>query len=56
MHLSQSGDAKFDEVYLHIQNLNEQVLEMASGKLFKALTKAHVPDWKTYDVDKRLVG
>lgn len=32
MHLSQSGDAKFDEVYLHIQNLNEQVLEVASGK------------------------
>ena len=22
------------------------------GKLFKALMNAHVPDWKTYDVDR----
>ena len=32
MHLLQSGDAKFEEVYLRIQNLIKQVLEMASGK------------------------
>jgi predicted metal-dependent hydrolase len=23
------------------------------GKLFKALMTAHVPDWKTYDVDRK---